>query len=124
MSKKTDGYADRDFYISNYRGDLIPSENHEKFNFQASVYIDYITSQRVKKLEIIPNEVKNATCAVMDLMYRMTDGTGIEPLQQKTSERVGDYQVSYATSNKELQTLYYKAAKRYLAYTGLLYRGG
>ncbi len=57
-------------------------------------------------------------------MYQLTGGTGIDPLQQKASEEVGNYKVSYQHSaNKEVETLYYQAAKVYLAPTGLLYRG-
>lgn len=117
-------YAEREFYTSVYRGDVIPSDKHAKFNQKASVYIDYITLNRVKKLETIPDEVKFATCSVMDYMYQLTNGTGLLPLQNKTSESVGDYSVSYEQSNKEIETLYYRAAKEYLAHTGLMYRGG
>lgn len=117
-------YAEREFYTSVYRGDVIPSDKHDKFNQKASVYIDYITLNRVKKLETIPDEVKFATCSVMDYMYQLTNGTGLLPLQNKTSESVGDYSVSYKQSNKEIETLYYRAAKEYLAHTGLMYRGG
>ena len=117
-------YADREFYTSVYRGDIIPSDKHDKFNQKASVYIDYITFDRVKKLETTPDEVKFATCSVMDYMYQLTGGTGLQPLQKKTSESVGSHQVSYESNTKEVETLYYKAAKEYLANTGLMNRGG
>ena len=63
-------YADRVFYTNVYRGEIIPSDKHDKFNLKASRYIDYITLNRVKKLETIPEEVKLATCSVMDYIRR------------------------------------------------------
>ncbi len=57
-------------------------------------------------------------------MYQLTGGTGLQPLQKKTSESVGSHQVSYESNTKEVETLYYRAAKEYLANTGLMYRGG
>ena len=121
-------YADYNFYENNFKGTLVPFEVYDSFNREASVFIDYITLNRTKNLEKIPDEVKMATCTVIEYMYRITDGTGITPLQLKSSESIGDYQVSYQSSQRtpivEVETLYYQAAKRYLAHTGLLYRGG
>lgn len=116
-------YADRVFYTNVYRGEIIPSDKHDKFNLKASRYIDYITLNRVKKLETIPEEVKLATCSVMDYMYQLTGGTGIKPLRNKASESLGEHSVSYEQSNESIDTFYYHAAKEYLAHTGLMYRG-
>lgn len=118
-------YADYNFYENNFKGTLVPFEVYDSFNRDASVFIDYITLNRTKNLEKIPDEVKMATCTVIEYMYRITDGTGIAPLQLKSSESVGDYQVSYQQiDNAAIESLYYRAAKKYLAHTGLLYRGG
>lgn len=118
-------YVDYNFYENNFKGTLIPFEVFDIFNRDASVFIDYITLNRTKKFIEVPDEVKMATCSVAEYMYRTTDGTGITPLQLKTSESIGDYQVSYQQmDNAEVETLYYRAAKVYLAHTGLLYRGG
>lgn len=118
-------YATYDFYETSFGGTQVPFDVFDRFNRNATAFIDYITFNRIKDLEDVPNEVKLATCNVIEYMYQLTGGTGIDPLQQKVSEEVGDYRVSYQNStNKEVETLYYRAAKVYLAHTGLLYRGG
>ena len=106
-------YADYKFYENNFKGTLVPFEVYDSFNRDASVFIDYITINRTKNLEKIPDEVKMATCAVIEYMYRITDGTGMVPLQLKISESVGDYQVSYQQAdNVEIESLYYRAAEK------------
>ena len=124
MSSRMNTYATYDFYETSFGGTLVPFDVFDKFNRNATAFIDYITFNRVKGLEDISDEVKLATCNVIEYMYQLTGGTGIDPLQQKASEEVGNYKVSYQHSaNKEVETLYYQAAKVYLAPTGMLYRG-
>ncbi len=124
------GYADFNYYEQVYGGTNVSLANYDSFNRDASAFIDYITFNRIKKLDDVPDEVKLAVCSVIDKMYSVTDGTGNEPTQLKSSESVGDYQVSYQSSNQSQTTLtnqfksmYYQTAKMYLEHTGLLYRG-
>lgn len=123
-------YATYDYYTGTYGGGTIPPERFNYFIREAGAYADYITFNRIKGLVTIPEEVKHAVCAIADNMFVSTDGTGIVPSQLKSSESVGDYQVSYqslyqsqTTISGQMESRYYQVAKKYLAHTGLLYRG-
>ncbi len=119
-----------DYYTGTYGGNTIPPERFNYFIRKAGAYIDYITFNRIKGLDSMPEEVKQAVCAIADSMFVSTGGTGIESGQAKSSEKVGDYQVTYtnvsaSSSNSAIQSegIYISLARRYLLHTGLMYRG-
>lgn len=123
-------YVTYDYYTGTYGGNTIPPERFAYFEREAEVFIDYITFNRIKKMSEVPDEVKMAPCSVMESMYHATDGSGMAPLQLKSSESVGDYQVSYQSSYQtqtpvvsQIESMYYQVAKKYLIHTGLVYRG-
>lgn len=100
--------------------------SEEKFNSYARFamdYVNYITCDRLKNVEDIPEQVKKAAYAIINEKVK------IENEKQKgiiTSEKVGDYSVSFTTSIDTRTTegkRLYRIAKMYLAHTGLLYRG-
>lgn len=105
---------DRVYYQYTYRGSVVPPESFDFYEQRAALYVHYITSNRIDE-EAVPDGVKYAVCAIMDLMYQGDTKKGI------ASENNDGYSVSYRTgaySNREL----YRTAKLYIP-SDLLYRG-
>ena len=88
-------YAEIDFYLTDYGSDKIPSSLFDKYILKASYKVKELTLGK-SDLFKDSNEVKNATCAIADIMYQEED------------------------SNEELLI---EIASRYLLTTGLMYRG-
>ena len=117
-------YADYDFYTDKYLGRIIPNENDfAYYALRASEIIDSKTFGRIN--EITP-AVQLACCAAADELYsdasaRAKAAGGI------SSESVDGYSVSYreydAKSGAESKKRVDDAVKRYLANTGLMFRG-
>ena len=88
-------YADIDFYLTEYGSDKIPSSLFDKYILKASYKIKELTLRK-SDLFVESKEVKNATCAIADIMYQEED------------------------NNEELVL---NIANTYLLATGLMYRG-
>jgi len=125
-------YIDYDFYKNKYMGDM-PEENFEKLALRASAEVrKNIFDRDITNYE---NEVQMATCSVADILLK------VEQLENKKdtilsnnnlkSESVGDYSRTFDTLeidnvNVEISNQKEKIKeelRRYLLYTGLLYRG-
>lgn len=131
MTKKLTTFA---FYIDDYLGSLITDE--ATFNSllnKVSIYLGNVTLNKIfneetSKLDV----VQFCACELIDLEYQqllinknVVDNEG----KEISSEKVGDYSVSYATGSNGVESLNTFNAKkrdiinRYLMNTGLLYRG-
>lgn len=88
-------YAAIDFYLTEYGSDKIPSSLFDKYILKASYKVKELTLGK-SDLFKDSNEVKNATCAIADIMYQEEDSN-----EEKIIEE----------------------ASRYLLATGLMYRG-
>lgn len=114
-------YTDYEFYKNQYNGSLITEEN--QFNRQAIEacrLIDEMTFGRIKKADDL---IKSAVCAVAEIGYR--ESRQNDELQI-SSESVGPHSVSYVKQTKSTDDYLREkrdAVIRYLAHTGLLYRG-
>ena len=117
-------YADYNFYISDYKGSVIPdAPNYDRAAVEASAYLDYITHNHIKDLtDEIMAKVKLAQCAIADVCYKQAQG---DVANVVSSESVGNHSVTYAAraSNKQRELEKYSKAKIYLRGTGLLYGG-
>jgi hypothetical protein len=113
-------YVDYSYYTGTYKGTSVPSTIFDNLAIQASYFIDYITFNRIKSLETVPDEVKMAVCSVIDAQYKLDNDGGV-----KVSESIGRHSVTYASANANVteDNKKYNAARVYLAHTGLLYRG-
>lgn len=113
-------YVDYSYYSGFSKGNAVPEETFNNLIDSVTDFIDYITFNRVKDLAEIPEEVKKASCAVLNMQNKIEADGGL-----KASESNGRYSVTYAgiDSNTTEFKILYEVAKRYLAYTGLLYRG-
>lgn len=112
-------YVDYNYYKEFSKDKALPEDSFNNYVEEASAYIDLFTFNRVREFSTVPEEVKKATCAVINTKYKLDADGGV-----KTSESVGNVSVSYAvSSNTSSDKKLYNSAKLYLAYTGLLYKG-
>lgn len=117
-------YVDYEFYQDTYGGTAIASADFHALAVRASYMIDHLTFGRAAENiddEEYTEQIKLATCAVADTIQDINDKAG-----QIVSEKVGPHSVTYTptpTSSLSDEARMSLAAKRYLAATGLMYRG-
>lgn len=112
-------YADYEFYVASFLGSSIEEKDFPRLALRASQFIDYYTMNRARNYTA-DDAVKHACCAVAEVFQTAEKA---EAKAGISSESVGSYSVSYATEQNVKAELS-DAARRYLAFTGLLYRGG
>lgn len=96
-------YADYDFYTCEFYGKKIPEEEFPYFAERASEYIDSLIFPEPEEIRL-----KNACCVCAEIMY------GAQPDKQISSEKVGDYSVSYASGQTKAADELLAAVSRYL----------
>lgn len=110
-------YADYAYYTNIYKGASVPESVFDTAAERASEILDSLTFGRITGDWIDDDSVKKACCAIAERQYT-ADQRGADV----KSESVGSYSVTYAdgggTNAKNVAI-----ATRYLAGTGLLYRG-
>lgn len=122
-------YIDYDFYKESYGGTSVPQNSFLRFSIKASAYIDKITFGRIPKMYItdstdegynVPDEVKFAVCAVIDIYKKIEDDGGVI-----SSESEGNHSVTYVDgiSTMSEEKKINEAATLFLNGTGLLYKG-
>lgn len=120
-------YADYEYYISAYKGNLA-EEEFEKSITKASAYVRRITFGRADdNMEM--EEVKLAACAVCDLIANDEKVRSKHSGRVVTSENTDGYSVSYesggsgGTADELLSRKISDTLELYLMPTGLLYMG-
>ena len=115
-------YADSDYYTESFYENMpeceIPSEERLMYLKKASAFLDSLFLHQ-KPQKPFCDELKSACCEIADCMYTYSQREGI------SSESNDGYSVTYSSaggSNAVYKNMY-AIAKRYLANTGLLYRG-
>ena len=105
-------YVDYAYYLKEFHGTL-PKEAFYRFCPMACAYLDSAVMGRVP--QPVPEAVKLAACALTELFCRQAEKEGI------SSEDNDGYRVTWAKedTNKAAGSVLW----RYLANTGLLYRG-
>lgn len=128
-------YADYEYYVTEYGEESIPEMEFARYIRKASVYINEITHGKISKGNFLEDgtyleEIKDAACAVADVLY--LDAQQLEQTEGKDikSENTDGYSVSYVTNRQDgethedaLRREMYQAARGYLLFTGLLYLG-
>lgn len=122
-------YVDYEYYKSDFEGDAIPEESFGRIAKKSSVFVREITRNRVD-VENIINDVKDAVCAVCEVMYNDEKILARINGREVKSENTDGYSVTYTSETQDGQTReqtlrkkMYSAARGYLIHTGLLYRG-
>lgn len=117
-------YANYEYYQNEYHGSAVPPAEFDYYAGLAGDYIDHATVGRATSEQ---TQVKRCACRIAELLYQnKAAASGNQADAQKTSEKVGDYSVSYAVQPLTAEQLDAKIKGeiyRYLARTGLLYRG-
>ncbi len=117
-------YVDYDYYSSadGYMGDEIPDEKtFQRMVKRVTPILDEITFNRIKKLEVIPDFVKDALCAMCEA-YAGLMVSGDE--RKIVSEDNDGFKQTFKEYNEvaiRAQTV--GAGKAYLQNSGLLYKG-
>lgn len=118
-------YADNAFYTDTYLAGKEAVIDAASFNFyarQATQSIKLQTFYRIPDSNI-PEEVKMCCCEVAELAYIRDKSKNNKNV---ASEKVGSYSTEYKTSEqaeKEYADAAGNAISKWLAMTGLLYRG-
>ena len=122
-------YVDYDYYVKEYKGDAIPQLAFDKLARDASAFVREITFDRIQE-ETIVDAVRDAVCAVCDVMYTEEQRVSQFGGREIKSENTDGYSVTYVTETQDgqsreevLRRKMYQAAKEYLLFTGLLYQG-
>lgn len=121
-------YADYDFYHNTYHGIEVSEDNFTRLEARAEEELDAMTSYRIPGMdekfmtERMALGIRKAVCAMVEVIASgeaVGAGIGI------SSESNDGYSVSYSQNvQKEISNRLSSAARKYLADTGLLYRGG
>ena len=118
-------YADYIYYCSEFFGNKIDEKDFPRLAMRASEYIDYLTLGKAKKYTK-DDQVKKACCAIAE-QYAALEMVAESVLSGEiASESVGEHSVTYRSSadtSAQAKAQCKEAASRYLAETGLLYRG-
>lgn len=120
-------YADYEFYVTEYRGNEGKIENFERAIVHASQYIRHSTLGRSDNYS--GEELKYASCALVDAYISAYNLNGENAAGQKKSENTDGYSASYvvqATDGESSEELFERKAskivRKWLLKTGLLNR--
>lgn len=125
-------YADYEFYKEKFHGITVPEDAFSNASVQASSYAKYITCGRAKDsfetdYPEYAEDIKLAVCAMAEVFYQESRRKSKHGGLEVASENNDGYSVTYAGVSDNGASLAEKQAKeivnRYLAHTGLLYRG-
>lgn len=116
-------YAEYGFYLNDYLKGREAALNKSDFDFYAVKATKVIEQYTFGRVETVTDDVKNCCCELAENMQaeaKTSERSGV------TSEKVGDYSVSYASAtdrHRESQQEYSRILHLWLGDTGLLYRG-
>lgn len=116
-------YCDYTYYTDTYIGNKLSAEQFSTAAERAADFIAYIT---LNKATSDYDAVKRCNCALAEVYADMEQARLNTPSGAFASETVGAYSVSYRSGADILQSYGAEAKSvcaRYLAPTGLLYRG-
>lgn len=117
-------YADYEFYINVYLGNVIAEEDYPRLSERASEYIYSVTkglSDKVHGADF--DRVKKATCAVAEIIFDETimSASAFSGESAVSSESVGSWSRSYASpglSQVQLEYLENRKREAILLYLG------
>ena len=115
-------YADFEFYVTEYCGNQIDGDSFPRLSMRASEFIDYVTMNKASK-DPDSDKVKRCCCALAEQLATLEAANDTGTI---ASESVGSHSVSYRSTaevNASINVRLMQTARRYLASTGMLYRG-
>lgn len=125
-----DAFIDFTYYTDEYHGASVSSSDFPRLALEATALVEMATFNRAGSViglgedtDVI-SKIKLATCAVMDAQYKIAQSGGSSGVI--ASESVGSHSVNYVSrkgADASVQDELVGTIYRYLANTGLMYRG-
>ncbi|ADU26080.1 hypothetical protein [Ethanoligenens harbinense] len=118
-------YADYAFYSGAYAGAAVSESDFPALARDASNFIDRVTFGRLKTGAPVTDEVRMATCAVIDRMQAAKQSGAMEVNAAVRSENNDGFSQTFNTLSDiraQFQASFADAAATYLLYTGLMDR--
>lgn len=114
-------YVDFSYYQNTYHGNVLKATDFENAELEAEAFVNAVTFGRIRKLPEIPECVKNAVCAVAEIIHRRNEKQN----NTVSSESNDGYSVSYvtATNDEDYRKELLSKVKMWLSGTGLMYKG-
>lgn len=118
-------YVDYDFYANEFGGTSVSAEQFDSYERKSRMIIDKHTFNRVKNAIdnkddfVVPEEIKMAQCAVIDLLYKFDMAGGVVV----SSETVSKHSQTYVGVKTVDQSIY-ETVRLYLGGTPWTYFGG
>lgn len=114
-------YADYAYYTDTYEGAVIDAASFDLYAARATQKIKLYTFNRIVD-DNIPDEAKMCCCELAEALFKADkeDTKGI------ASEKVGEYSVTYVSADAKENLMHISTQNvinKWLAMTGLLYRG-
>lgn len=119
------GYVDYIYYTETYKGSTIPEAAFPKFATKSENKVNIMTFNRIDTSKDYMDKVKMCCCELAESLY-ISDKEDSNNASNISSERVGDYSVSFVdnTNLEKLRSAKIKLiVQDWLALTGILYRG-
>ena len=115
-------YATYSYYKDKYFGKLDSGDFYANVK-RACAEIDHVTFGRCKKMseQEIPDEVRDAVCAIVDLLYRFESARGAE-IASESNDGVSVSYRDISDKRKQEQEIR-QTLHTFLAPTGLMFRG-
>ena len=114
-------YVDYQYYRDTFHGSAMTEAEFPNAEIEAEAFVNAVTFGRLRRLDKIPDCVKDAICSAADVMGEYSKGMESDI----SSERNDGYSVTYkaALKSEECEKSMKAKVKRHLSGTGLMYGG-
>lgn len=114
-------YVDYQYYRDTFHGSAMTEAEFPNAEIEAEAFVNAITFGRLRRLDKVPDCVKDAICSAADIMGEYSKGMESDI----SSESNDGYSVTYkaALKSEECEKSMKAKVKRHLSGTGLMYGG-
>ena len=114
-------YVDYQYYRDTFHGSAMTEAEFPNAEIEAEAFVNAVTFGRLRRLDKIPDCVKDAICSAADVMGEYSKGMESDI----SSESNDGYAVTYkaALKSEECEKSMKAKVKRHLSGTGLMYGG-
>ena len=114
-------YVDYQYYRDIFHGSAMSESEFPNAEIEAEAFVNAVTFGRLRRLDKIPDCVKDAICSAADVMREYIKGRELDI----SSENNDGYSVTYkaALSSDVCEKIMKTKVKRHLSGTGLMYGG-
>lgn len=124
-------YVTQDYYLNDFHGEQVQDDEFQSLAERAAEIIEELCMYRIKESKMesysqdIQERIKKAICAQIEYLDA-NGGSDMDNGADIQSAGLGKFNYTKAsgTARNQAQSIYAPRARRILAPTGLLYRGG